>query len=585
MPALMAGGRTEITGRELALLAAGSCLLAVVMHWPLVLNLGTDIPKDLGDPLVQAWQVAWGGYALGHQPFEFFQANHFWPLEDTLAFSDALIGYAPAGLVGSGPEDAVARYDLLFLFTYALAFAGAYLLARELGLHPAGAAIAGAAFAFAPYRLEQDGHLQVISCGGVPLAFALGLRGYRLRQPGWVIAGFAVAAWQLTIGFTIGLPLAHLIGLLGLIAAIWWLRAGRPPLPRDMVLATMAGALIFAATAAWLAPPYLRVAETHPQAHRSPEIVDEFSGPATVFLVAPEENTLWGEATEGLRDDLEAIPEKTLFPGLATVLLALVGLGSSALSRALRIALVIGVVGVSILVLGFNVGDGLLWPYRVLYEVNPLWEAIRVPGRLVVFSSLGLALLAGAGAQAIARALSSKLSRSRLRALGSVAPAALAAVFVLVIVTEGRGLPFDPVDDHAQPEAPPPPTEYADVAAPQLHLPAEEEEDNRRYLLWSTDGFPKIANGRSSLQPFFIQGLIPAMSTFPDRRTVGILRQFGIRSVILHTGRSGGTPLEGAEDRPLAGLPLRREQGDGVVIYEIRSPRAGAGTATGPSAG
>src|ERR687892_1147396 len=162
----------EITARELLLLATGACVLAVVMHWPLVLNLGEDIPKDLGDPLVQAWQVAGGGYALGHQPLEFFQSNQFWPLDDTLAFSDALLGYAPAGLIGSGPEAAVVRYDLLFLFAYALAFVGAYLLARELGAGPAGAFVAGAAFAYAPWRLEQDGHLHVISSGGIPLALA-----------------------------------------------------------------------------------------------------------------------------------------------------------------------------------------------------------------------------------------------------------------------------------------------------------------------------------------------------------------------------------------------------------------------------
>ncbi len=153
--------------------------------------------------------MAWGGHALGHQPLDFFQSNQFWPLDDTLAFSDALIGYAPAGLIGSGPEAAVSRYDLLFLFAYALAFAGAYLLARELGLGPGGAAVAGAAFAFAPFRLEQDGHLQVISSGGIPLAFAVGLRGYRLRRPAWVLAGWAVAAWQLSIGFTLG-PAARL---------------------------------------------------------------------------------------------------------------------------------------------------------------------------------------------------------------------------------------------------------------------------------------------------------------------------------------------------------------------------------------
>ena len=106
------------------------------MHWPLPLHLGRDVPRDIGDPLVQAWQVAWGGHALAHQPLDYFQANTFWPLRNSLAFSDALVGYAPAGLVGSGPHAAIVRYDLLFLFAYALAFFGAYLLARELGRRP-----------------------------------------------------------------------------------------------------------------------------------------------------------------------------------------------------------------------------------------------------------------------------------------------------------------------------------------------------------------------------------------------------------------------------------------------------------------
>ena len=175
--------RTELGGRELLALVAGACLLSVIMHWPLILHLGETVPKDLGDPLPQAWQVAWGGHALAHQPLHFFESNQFWPFHDTLAFSDALIGYAPAGLIGSGPHAALVRYDLLFLFAYALAFAGAYLLARELGLGPGGAVVAGAAFAFAPFRLEQDGHLHVISSGGIPLALALRVRGYAPPQP------------------------------------------------------------------------------------------------------------------------------------------------------------------------------------------------------------------------------------------------------------------------------------------------------------------------------------------------------------------------------------------------------------------
>src|SRR3954471_22738773 len=130
--------------REVIVAALGAALAALAMHWPLPLHLGRDVPRDLGDPLPQAWQVAGDGHALLHQPLDLFQANIFYPLKNSLAFSDALVGYAPAGIFGSGAEAAVARYGILFLFAYALAFFGAYLLARELGARPAAAAVAGA---------------------------------------------------------------------------------------------------------------------------------------------------------------------------------------------------------------------------------------------------------------------------------------------------------------------------------------------------------------------------------------------------------------------------------------------------------
>ncbi len=114
----------DISGREIVLAALGAALLFVALFWPLPLHLGRDIPLDTGDPLSQAWQVAWDGHALTAQPLHLFQANQFWPLRNTLAFSDALLGYAPAGLIGSGPHAAVVRYDLLFLFAGALALLG-----------------------------------------------------------------------------------------------------------------------------------------------------------------------------------------------------------------------------------------------------------------------------------------------------------------------------------------------------------------------------------------------------------------------------------------------------------------------------
>ena len=179
--------------------------LAIGMTWPLVLHLGSDIPQDTGDPLLDSWHVAWIGHAILNQPLDVFQANRFWPERDSLAFTDVLLGYAPAGLMAAhGLHAAVVVHNLLFLFAYALAFLGAYLLAFELGAGRFGAVVAGAAFAYAPWRLAQNGHLAVISSGGIALALFLLVRGYRRGSGRLVFAGWLVAAWQLTLGFTLG---------------------------------------------------------------------------------------------------------------------------------------------------------------------------------------------------------------------------------------------------------------------------------------------------------------------------------------------------------------------------------------------
>jgi hypothetical protein len=558
----------EVTKREIGVLIVAACLVSVIMHWPLILHLGRDIPKDLGDPLAQAYQMAWDGHALAHQPFHFFDANQFWPFGDTLAFSDALIGYTPAALIGSGSHAAVVRYDLMFLFAYALAFAGAYLLGRELGLPPGAAAVVGAAFAFAPFRLEQDGHMQVISSGGIPLALALGVRGYRLKRPGWVIAGWVVATWQLLLGFTLGLPFAYLLVALYLVAGIVWWRRGRPPINRALAVATVVGALLFVGTGIGLSRPYIHVADAHPNARRTPEDVEAFAAPPWAYLVAPDENLVWGDATGPLRDTLSNVPEETLFPGLAILVLAIAGLGSSAFPRWLRLSLGAGVAVTAILAMGFR-GSGAvayLWPYRWIYEALPGWQAIRVPGRLDTFTALGLALLAGAGVQRLIGWLRSREAPVAAWRSG----AAIAAVAVLAVLVEGRGLPFDPFDAQAQPKVPAVPASVASVPAPQLHLPAERATDNRRYVLWSTDGFPKIVNGRSSLNPAFTARLIRREQGFPNRASVRRLERIGVRSVVLHTNRVEHTPWEHTAEKPVAGLPVTRHREGDLEIYVLR---------------
>jgi hypothetical protein len=564
----------EMTRREVIAAAVGASLLAIVMTWPLLIHLGTVVPRDIGDPLAEAWQPAWGGHALLHQPLHYFDANRFWPLKDSLAFGDALIGYAPTGIIGSGPHAAMVRYDLLFVFAYALAFFGAYLLARELGLSPAGAAIAGAAFAFAPYRLEQDGHLQVISSGGIPLALAFAVRGVRLKQPWWLLGAWVVAAWQVSIGWVLGLPFAYGLGGAVAIGVVAWLVRGRPALPRGMLIAGGAGAVVFVAVAYWIAHPYLYIADNFPAAKRSPHEVAAFSGPLKVLITAPEENWVWGSATADIRNSLTTLQEKTLFPGAIIVLLAIVGMWSSSLSRRWRIGIGIAAVAIIVLELGFREEGGLLWPYRVLYDVLPGWDAIRTPGRLATFSSLALALLAAAGGEALLR----RVRRTRLPVWSSTV---VAGVLVLAIVAEGRSLPFDPFGNQAMPDVPPAQVTTEEIPTPQLHLPALTAKENRAYQLASTEGFPDMVNGRASTNPAVVLNLVRDMANFPDAATVRELQDYGVRTVILHLGLTDGTPQAGVARKSIRGLPLTACRLPGVVVYELGSSSA----SPGPSAG
>jgi hypothetical protein len=549
--------KRELTWRETALAGVAGVVLAVLMTWPLALHLGSDIGKDLGDPMLEAWQIAWIGHALSHAPLDLWQSNTFWPYEDTLAFTDALLGYAPVGLLSqASPHAALVGYNALFLFAYALAFVGAYLLARELGIGWIGASAAGAAFAYAPWKLAQNGHLHVLSSGGIPLALFLLLRGYRRGSVATVIAGWLVATWQMTLGFTLGLQFAYLVGVLAVVAVVGMRRGWLPRPDRGVLVATVVGAVLFAVASGLLARPYLRVIDAHPESKRTPAYVDGFSPRRGAFLAAPAESWLWDDATKRVRDNLVAPWESSFFPGLAVSCLVLVGLLGSVLSRRLRIGLGLAVVVCALLSLGVRDVDGprrYLTPYRLLYDFAPGWDGVRTPGRINTLTSLGLALLAGAGLCVIVGVLR---RRGRV-AIGTAA----GLVGVATILVEGVG----PLTHVA---VPPPSAAVRHEAAPQLNVPAVFHAD-LRYSYWSTAGFPETVNGAGAIDPTAYDHLRHQLADFPDRKTVRALRRLGVKTVIFHPSLVPEFGGEGTDTRPIAGLGIERERVGDVVVFRL----------------
>ncbi len=387
---------------EILWVILGGVVLALLTTWPLVLHMGTRIAPDLGDPVRTAWEVAWVGHALLHNPLHVFDSNAFYPHPLSLAFSDSLLGYGPAAFFGSGTVGALVRYNLLFLFAWSLCFVGAWLLARELGVGKVGAAVAGAAFAYAPYRITEAGHLHVISSGGIALSLFLLLRGYRRSSRGLLMAGWLVAAWQMSLGFTLGLQFAYMLAILAVIAVVWWWRtANRPALPRNLVAITCVGVALCGVISVYQARPYLKVASEYPTAKRTLKEVKNYSSDPWAWVSASSENRVWGGVTAGAREHVHSKNEDVFFPGGLIAVLALVGLASSIYTRRLRIGLACGVGVCAILAIGMGL-TGAGYPYRLLYDYAPGWDGVRVPGRVFTLATLFIALLAAAGGWRIA---------------------------------------------------------------------------------------------------------------------------------------------------------------------------------------
>jgi hypothetical protein len=566
-------------GREWILACLGGLLLAVAMIWilpPFVLWLASAgaIPHDIanplrtiigdaGDPTGQAWLLAWDGHAFQHDLGNLWNTNAFFPDKNGLAFNDTLLGYAPAGLIGSGPAAAMLRYNIVFVLAFALASIGGYALSRQLGANRVGAAIAGATFAYAPWHYGHDGHLNILSSGGIALSLAMLARGhgwslthgYRRERtrPGWALAGWLVAAWQITLGFGIGLPFFYVLVLVCVVAGIGWLTSGRPGLGRRLILFDLGGGVVFALVSAYFANAYTQVRDLHPETLRAWDYVAVFSPPPRGLLVAPRTSLPWGTWHDAARTALgDASTEKVLFCGVVLYTLAVFGLFLSVWKPYTRMLLGAGVLLGMLFALGTN---GPL--YRVLYDYLPGFDGSRTPGRLILWPNLLLGILAAGFVTALARTLARFALRDHVRLVARVVtvPLLLLALF--------EGLPkMDHVEIPAEPAA------MAAAQGPLIVLPTDEGID-LNIQLWSTDRFPLMVNGTSSLLTPGQQAIRELMKSFPSADSVNQLRSIGIRSVVVLRDRVPGTPYEHALDVAPPGLGITRSDVGPDVLYTI----------------
>jgi hypothetical protein len=461
--------------REAAVLAA-FLVLTVAMTWPWAAHV-RDTSFDAGDSYLNAWTLAWDFHQTFRDPLHLFDANIFYPLKDTLAFSEHQWGIAlvffPAFAAGLAP---LTVHGLAMLFGFAFSGYGAFRLARTLTGSPLAGWVAGVAFAFVPYRFHHLPHLQYVTAGWLALvaeAVVLFGRQRTWRRAAWLGAAFLMSGLSSIHWFVLGAVPAGSMAAIALAKT----RSGER---REW---TRAAAALLAASVLLLPflLPYARVSMKY-GFRRGFEEVAGYSA-RLVHWITPDWNLkLWKGMGENPPQG-----EFCLFPGFLLLALAAVGaaLAFSRRDEAARTGLLWAAIG-------FVGSFGTKTPFHAaLFYAVPLFRAIRVPARWAMIADLGLAVLAGAAVAALAARVASTSRGGR---------AALGAGVCALLLFEDRVAPLYLHRGEAEPDA----LSHALAALPMrggvFQLPDGFDETNTRYVLRSADHWKPLVNAYSGFQ-------------------------------------------------------------------------------------
>ena len=520
--------------------------LTLLLTWPLALHPWSATLPMGPDGDLFIWTLAWDAHAFLHQPLSIFDANIYHPLRHTLAFSENLIGSAlVAAPVIWATGNPVLAVNVVALLSVLLCGLGAFVLARRLGIGPAGAVVAGVIFAFSPPRFFRTGQLHLGVVQWIPFAMAW-LHAYfdsgRRRDLRLAAAFFTLQALSSGHGAVF---LALSMGGL----CVWKAASGTPVEPvrrlRDL---GVTGALLLAPSALMYLP--YRAVQQEMGLRRS---LENWAVTPGSFLAAPTHlQTALLALLPGPRilDTASAY----LFPGFLPLLVGIAALAAAfarhadaagrprfleAVSEPVRAAQFRRGTQVVKPVLSFygaiacvgvwlSIGPPLgLWP--LVYWL-PGMSFIRVPSRFTVLAVLGLAIVAAAGFDWLASRVAPRMRRGFAAGVTGLLVLEFAAV-PLAVAPRRIDIPLADRWLAGRPA----PFAVAEVPLPDPRAAGPFERRQTMYMLHSMAHWQKTVHGYSGIRAPLHDRLYVLLRSFPDDESLDELDRLDVRYVVVHT--------------------------------------------------
>ena len=521
-----------IPSHRTVLYAFWVCVCIFLLFFPLSSNPTTFLPDD-GDALQGLYVQSWVAHQFPKAPLEIFDSNFYYPHPTGLVYSEHLIpqGLVVALLMKLGANLILAN-NLVLALTLLMIALFVRLWARELGVGETGAAVAGVVCALSTFTLLQASRVQILSMQWIPLCLFFLHRFFRRGR--WLDAA-AFAACFVLLGlscqyYLISFPLF----LVPVVAGYVYLFPDR----RNLRDAFRLGVPLFFGCLL-LVPvelPYLKIFHHYGFERALSE------GPDLAYhLLPPPDNFLYGWLTKGMFKDL---PGNHHFIGYLTMVLAVLGAAfllrrrNDAGPRSYRwliawiaswgVFFLILSAGAEVKFMGRGLGPG---PFGLLFDYVPFFQYTRVPERLSVYFTFGLALLAGAGASVLSKRL------VRWPRAKTVLPLILLA---LIPLEHARRNVYARI-----------PTE--DEIPAVYHWLAELPEDfpvvefpvyDRRFLrfygyetYFSTVHWKRVPFGKPSFKPPAMEYMLWTWRDFPSSEGTRLLQSLGVRYIIYHPRR------------------------------------------------
>ena len=541
-------GTILIPRKEIWTTAVVFTVLTVVFAYPLSTRAASVMLEDQPDFHLFIWTFGWLAHAWSHDPLSLFDANIFYPLENTLAFSENLIGsgFIAAPVIWLTGNHVLAT-NLASLTSVVLCGIGAYVLGRALGLRPPAACICAIIFAFCPARFFRIGQLHLTAVQWLPFTLAF-LHGYfhsgRARDLRIAAAFFSLQA--LASGHGAAFAVVAIAGLFAYRFAV-----GDPLAPVQRLRDLGVTGVLLLLPAVLIAIPY-GIVQRDMGLRRG---LDTTVLPAVSFLASPSK---LHQAILSLFVPLSSVNDVAhafLFPGylpplLAVAAVALAGrrLWKERPTDHTLFYLLLTIVTV-LLIVGPPFG---IW--RFVYWLPGL-NFIRVPSRFIILTVLAIAVLAGYAFERLQERF------------GWRSPWGVAGALAVALLVEFSSVPLKVTPFSTRPLA----AERWLADQPKPFVVAEVPvfgvgRDHSTYMLHSMAHWQKTVHGFSGIDPPQHVALYEAMKGFPDAESLTRMREFGVTYVVLHLDRYDSDEWEPVAARlPEAATELE------VVFQDMRS--------------